>query len=639
MPRALRSFGPYTLHRRLGTGGMATVELASLEHQGQQTWVALKRIHLHLAQDDRAVRAFLNEASLQQRLDHPNVARVIDFGQVDNEPYLALEYLHGVPLSEVMKRLRQSASRWPSRVVVSILTELLAGLHAAHELCAEDGTFLDIVHRDVTPHNIFLTFDGSVKLLDFGVARAVEHTSMTAPGELKGKFAYMSPEQFEGQILDRRSDVFSAGVVAWEALSARLLYPRGDVPATMAAIIQRDAPSLLSVDPDLDGALDAVVQKALARPKTQRWATAKAFADALRPYGVHGLVGKGLREKWLEELFPDHLSTLIGMPISALIAPEIPEVLSLPPSSDTLRDQAAEPFVPEDTAPTPFPDSMPTVIPAAPTELSPLSPLLSPSLIPLELPEPSVSAPGDLRTTLPDLSSAYLPEPPTEADGMPAVQIRPKISEPRVVEERWRPAAPTVALPAPATKRPLLAPVGLGLIFMATLSWVVLFLGRPAPITIEIPASPSYTAIEPTMTSSLAASAQAETSSLGASAPTEPASVMPVAVAAPVSQSLPADDKPPPNPSTVKAKRLLSQGNNYLWAGDTAQAEPLLLECIQLKTEANADCYRALGVLYEEKGEPSRSVEHYQEYLRRQPTAKDAERIKDRLRAVSASAP
>ena len=188
--------------------------------------VALKRLLPDAARDKRRVEMFLREAKLAKLLDHPNVVRAFDYGEIDGELFLAMEYVEGQALSRVLKALADEEGELGASLTAHVLAEVCEGLHAAHELRDEEGQPLNLVHRDVSPQNVMLGYDGHVRLLDFGVAK-IEAESVTKTGEVKGKTAYMSPEQAMGDVIDRRSDLFGVGAVLFECLALRRMWGDG----------------------------------------------------------------------------------------------------------------------------------------------------------------------------------------------------------------------------------------------------------------------------------------------------------------------------------------------------------------------------------------------------------------------------
>jgi serine/threonine protein kinase len=274
----------YELIGELASGGMATVYLARITGVGGfQRFVALKRLHPHLALDAEFVEMFLDEARLAASIHHTNVVPILEVNA--NQAigyYLVMEYIEGDTLARVLARAAQQGQRVPLPIVLRISLDLLAGLHAAHELRDGSGQPVNLVHRDVSPQNVLVGFDGIARITDFGVARAASRLSATRVGQLKGKIAYMAPEQAQGMDeVDRRADLFSAGVVIWEALTARRLFKAENEAATLARVMATAVPALSSVAPEIDSALSDAVMRALARESSARYSSAAEFADAL----------------------------------------------------------------------------------------------------------------------------------------------------------------------------------------------------------------------------------------------------------------------------------------------------------------------------------------------------------------------
>jgi serine/threonine protein kinase len=302
--------GPYRLCLEIATGGMASVYLAKAEHRtGIHRFVALKRIHPHLASDPAFVEMFLDEARVASLVQHANVCSVIDFDTNDEGHYLVMEYLMGEPLSAAYRamahrRIGTHAER--AAIVARIIADACEGLHAAHEACDPAGEPLGVVHRDVSPENLFLTYDGVTKVCDFGVARAARQQHQTRTGVLKGKYAYMAPEVLRGEEPDRRADVWSLGVVLWELLTLKRLFCRETDLQTLQSLADVRVPAPSRVRPGLPRYLDQIVLRALARDPEARYATAREFGREL----VRALVGRkqivGLAElaEWTDQLFP-----------------------------------------------------------------------------------------------------------------------------------------------------------------------------------------------------------------------------------------------------------------------------------------------------------------------------------------------
>ncbi|HEX7699957.1 MAG TPA: protein kinase [Kofleriaceae bacterium] len=285
VPRDARDFGSYQLLAKLATGGMAEIYLArpqSTSVAGEKDVMVLKRILPHLAEDEHFVQMFRDEADLASKLVHRNVCHVLSFGQFGGTWFIAMEYLHGVPLSRMMTRLSKGGKMLDYRVVAAIITQACEGLHAAHEARDGNGNLLGVVHRDVSPPNIMVTSDGLVKLLDFGIAKARGANSRTRTGTVKGKNAYMSPEQILGKPLDRRSDVFALGVVMYEMLAIRRLFHRDSDFLTFKAITEEPIPEIRERRADIPAGMRAALLQAMARDPAGRFDTAQAFANAIK---------------------------------------------------------------------------------------------------------------------------------------------------------------------------------------------------------------------------------------------------------------------------------------------------------------------------------------------------------------------
>ncbi len=272
----------YELIAELAAGGMATVYLArNTGVAGFQRLVAIKRLHPHLAREPEFIEMFLDEARLAARIHHPNVVPIQEVGESDRGYYLVMDYVEGDTFARLLARSAQSRQPIPFAVTVRVLLDTLAGLHAAHEMTDDMGQPLDLVHRDVSPQNILVGVDGIARITDFGVARAASRLSTTRSGQLKGKLAYMAPEQARGGRIDRRADVFSCGIVLWEALALKRLFKGDGEAETLNRVLYEPIPPPSSVRPEIPAALDEVCMKALERELDGRYPTALALADAL----------------------------------------------------------------------------------------------------------------------------------------------------------------------------------------------------------------------------------------------------------------------------------------------------------------------------------------------------------------------
>lgn len=268
--------GKYELLHPLGTGGMAQVMVArTVNPGGVSRLVALKRILPRLATDEIIVGQFLDEAKLGMKLNHPNLVTFYDFGNSGGAYFIAMELIRGVDLDHVIYWRHGPLS---PELVTSVLVQALEGLHAAHETKAEDGSSLGLVHRDLSPHNLMCGFDGRVKVLDFGVAKMRDQRTVTLPGIVKGKPLYMSPEQATAERIDRRSDIFSMGLILYEALLARRAFDQRDDTRTMESIVN----DTLEKPSGLPNPLWEVIEKALQKEPNDRFRNALEFAQALR---------------------------------------------------------------------------------------------------------------------------------------------------------------------------------------------------------------------------------------------------------------------------------------------------------------------------------------------------------------------
>ena len=283
-------FGKYSLVARLATGGMAEIFLARLHGAaGFEKLVCIKRILPHLARDKQFIAMFFDEARIAARISHPNVCQVFELGEIEGSYYIAMEYLEGVPLGCFRRRAALGLLPDP-RLVAGIAIQACEALHHAHQLKNTDGSVMEVVHRDVSPQNVFVTVDGIVKILDFGIAKAHGAHAKTGTGAIKGTSAYMSPEQLRGERVDRRTDVFALGIVMWELLAGQYLFRRDTEFLTFLAIASDPIGDITAVRPDLPPALAGVIMCALGRDREHRFATARAFGEALAgavsPLGV-----------------------------------------------------------------------------------------------------------------------------------------------------------------------------------------------------------------------------------------------------------------------------------------------------------------------------------------------------------------
>jgi serine/threonine-protein kinase len=278
------TLGKYRLIAELGHGGMAEVYLAVVRGPaGFNKLVVIKQIRPQLAEDPEFLGMFLDEARLAARLSHNNVVQTNEVGQEGERYFIAMEYLEGQPLNRIVHRLQKTGGL-PLAQHVKLICDTLSGLHHAHELADYDGTPLGVVHRDVTPHNVFVTYDGQVKVVDFGIAKALNSSSETRSGVLKGKVAYMAPEQARGERVDRRADIFSVGVMLWEAATGKRLWKGVPDITILQRLLSGEIPSPRTVKPETSEKLEAIIMKALAHQRDERYATAADLQTALETF-------------------------------------------------------------------------------------------------------------------------------------------------------------------------------------------------------------------------------------------------------------------------------------------------------------------------------------------------------------------
>jgi serine/threonine-protein kinase len=294
--------GRYELHGQIASGGMAVVHFGRLRGSaGFSRPVAIKRLHARLSRDETARRMFVDEARLASRIAHPNVVPTLDVVEDGGELLLVLEYVHGESLQQLMRAMRERGELLPVRIALGVMTAVLHGLHAAHEASGEDGEPLCIVHRDVSPQNVLVGADGVARVLDFGIARAHVRLESTSEGVVKGKLAYMAPEQLGGAPLDRRADIYAASVVLWELLAGRRLFMQEDGANVMIdRLLRGDVEPPSRHRPSVPKLLDAIVLNALARNPERRFATAREMALALERLGE--VARPSEIGEWLESL-------------------------------------------------------------------------------------------------------------------------------------------------------------------------------------------------------------------------------------------------------------------------------------------------------------------------------------------------
>jgi len=476
-------YGRYETLFRIAAGGMAEVYAARQRGEaGFQKLVALKRMLPHLTDDERFVNMFMDEGRLAANIDSPNVVSTMDLGRADDGSlYLVMELVVGATLSSLLRNAAKDGDSVPIDVAVEMLAQAAQGLHDAHEARTPFGAPLQLVHRDVSPQNILVGVDGRVRITDFGVARAVLRRTKTSTGEFKGKLSYFSPEQCADKDLDRRSDVFSLGVVAWETLTTRRLFHAENPLAVLERVTRMPIPSAHSVRPEVPASVAAVVQTALERDRDERFSTAAEFASALRAAAreASGIADRKRVGELCQQYGGDGLERVQEQLKISLSSPGLPTIDDFEAEKTEISSGIV--MRPEDEGPMPATPRAPTAAQPAPSR----APLVIASLVAVlglgvgltvgvlamqaDAPESAaerveVEAAAQVApTALPpatdeapegaeDEEAAVEEEPPSAEDDAAEAADRPR--RPRTGRGRVRRPTPRVQEPAPAEPPP-----------------------------------------------------------------------------------------------------------------------------------------------------------------------------------------
>jgi serine/threonine protein kinase len=302
--------GPYELVRPIGTGGMGQVFLARhVGPEGFEKLIVLKTLRPDHSVDSRFVAMFLDEARLAARLIHPHVVHIFDFGEAGGTYYLAMEYIPGVDVASLCGELRNLSRPLPLALACRIVIDTASGLHYAHDVRGSDGQPLGLVHRDVSPQNILVGYEGAVKVIDFGIAKAAGRLTQTRTGALKGKFAYMSPEQAAGKPIDRRSDIFALGVVFHELVTGKRLFERESETEVLRAVQDCAVGPPSKMSPEVPAAIDEVVMKALSKNRDARYATAHEMLTAVEAFVVENRLPASPAQlaTFLRDIYPENV--------------------------------------------------------------------------------------------------------------------------------------------------------------------------------------------------------------------------------------------------------------------------------------------------------------------------------------------
>jgi len=330
------SIGRYEIYGKLAEGGMATIYLGHLRGpKGFTRTVALKMLRPEYAQDPNFIAMFIDEANLVAKLAHPNIVHVYELGEEGGQLFIAMEMLFGESLAAIWAECQRRNARLRGDLVAWIGARVAEGLHHAHELCDSDGSPQNLIHRDVNPANVFVTYDGHVKLLDFGLAKAVRKVSQTQRGVVKGKLAYLSPEQITGMPIDRRSDIFSLAATLYELSTDQRLFKRDADEETIEAVRAALVPDPTGSVPDYPSLLWLVLRRALTREPAERYATAQELARDLD--GVARAQGSIIQTSSIAEVMGELFGKERVREISLFRAgsprTELAEAIAAPPQS------------------------------------------------------------------------------------------------------------------------------------------------------------------------------------------------------------------------------------------------------------------------------------------------------------------
>jgi eukaryotic-like serine/threonine-protein kinase len=453
----------YQILGKLAVGGMAEIFLArGVNATGVERYCVLKRILRERATDAQFVRMFLDEAKLAARLQHPNIASVYDIGMLGDSYFFTMEYVHGETVRSLLHRAHQHRRPVPLACVLTIVAGTAAGLHHAHERNGNDGRPLGIVHRDISPSNLMVSYEGNVKIVDFGVAKAADRGVETRAGTVKGKISYLSPEQCRGAGVDRRSDLFSLGIVMWETLTGARLYRRTNDFENMTAIVHEPPPPPSSRRADVPRAIDDIVLRLLAKSVTDRFQTARDVVEAVEDASMRAgtILSTSAVSRFVHDLFGARPEPWLQVgsdiaPVRRMLAsrPVVPEDLAHTTVDPVEAELAA---VPDLHVATPIDDEPDSAPGSSEVETMQPTPVAAQSSAPVAVP-PQRSRPVPAAAASP--GSGPVPAAAISADPAPALDASAAAPPPAVTY----PTLLGVAPPPPATAavipiRPALPP-------------------------------------------------------------------------------------------------------------------------------------------------------------------------------------
>ncbi len=640
--------GKYELLATIGQGGMAKVILARQRGIGGfERAVVIKVIHPHLAHDKAVVNMLLDEARLAAQIVHHNVVQTYELDEAHGTFYIVMEYLAGESLAQVIKRALRRTNLVPPRYAAHLIANVCEGLHAAHEAVDVEGNRLGVIHRDISPGNIVVLYSGTVKLVDFGIAKAQGRVTSTADGELKGKYGYMPPEQIMNEPMDRRSDVFSLGVVLWELLAHRRCFYTDNVGATLMQILHapRIAPSTL--DPDVPPGLDAIALRALAVDPRDRFDSAAAMKRALDDLPWKARCGASDVGSYMTELFADRIEQR-----RSLLArtrhddPRIKEILDAldeehePQAETGVHQVRAGDLVPLAAA------EVATVPGVGPQPLAPPTARTTPMAARVRATEPvvlGVSTPPRKRSKLVwwmlgaslvvagavaatlgfgddhgDLSNEVAVSAPASVSSAAQVSVDPIESGVGELAGAGEPAA--VAEPSPAGEPAVIAEPAR----VAEPAAVAEPGTEPAVIAELPPATPA-----PTTPAERTRREAARRARIDAVAP---------AIDEPSESEEPADVEPPvatPTPAPASIDELYKQATAHHLAGHFAAAAAAFTDLLAIDPK-HAAAQRGRGMAYQRMGYTAKALDAFRAYLALRPGAADADAIRARIADLEA---
>ncbi len=627
--------GRYELLATIGTGGMASVILARQRGpHGFEKLVVIKVVHPHLAEDPAAINMLLDEAKVAAQIDHPNVVHTYELGEAYGTFYIVMEYLAGESFHLVLKAARAAHAPMTPFMAAKIVADAADGLHFAHELRDLDGRHLGIVHRDVSPTNIVVQYNGSVKVVDFGIAKAEGRVTSTREGELKGKYGYMAPEQIKNEDMDARSDVFSLGVVLWEALAQRRLFHADNVAATLMQVLTADRVPPSTYFPQIPHALDIACLRALAPEPRDRYQSVAEMKQAIDDAIWQARIGSKDIEQYMHSLFSDRMrmrTTVVRRAtVELAAASELGgEALSVfrEPVSHHQRPHSGEIIL----ARSPRASTAPQI------GVTPRATPVPPHLVPMPTERPSVHS-------LPyQVGPVMLEEPPMSATERSSKVLAMMIGGAivgvaaalllTVGGAKSSPSAkPTTAtnpvldpdsLPDGPTKKPAAA------VAIA-----------PPPPVVDTPAATVDKTVDRTVDQTVDQTAdQTADTANDKQAPAQKPRTKTTASTRPRLQKterpkVVEDDKPANKLVDVDdgadAESLFKEASQLHMSGKLGAAEAAYLRAIKVNKSYPA-AYRGLGILYQAKGNAKQAIDAFKTYLRLAPNAKDSASVRSRL--------